>query len=204
MRTRLPLTALAAATLVLVTACSAPSGPGTTPSSASAPASADASTPAQDDAVLAGLGLAGLTGAEIVERLDASPDARPLAMTASVREDAVLVGDGTTEVAVPLEDGTFYVSIAPYVTGTHECYYHSLATCQGELAGEDVEVTITAADGTVLVDEAATTYANGFVGFWLPEDVEGTIEVRQGALVGSVPFSTTPGSPTCVTTLKMA
>ncbi len=203
MRTRLPLTLLAATTLALVTACSPATSPGQAASPA-APPSASAPVATQDDAVLAALGLDGLTGAQIVERLDASPEARPLAMTASVREDAVLVGDGTTEVAVPLEDGRFYVSIAPYVSGTHECYFHSLATCQGELAGEDVEVTITASDGTVLVDEAATTYANGFVGFWLPEDVEGTIEVRQGELAGSVPFSTTPGSPTCVTTLKMA
>ena len=84
-----------------------------------------------------------------------------------------------------------------------ECYFHSLATCQGELVDEPVEVTITDADGVVLVEESATTYSNGFVGYWLPEDVEGTIEITQGDLSGNVPFSTTEGSPTCVTTLQL-
>jgi len=95
------------------------------------------------------------------------------------------------------------VSIAPYIETTHECYFHSLATCQGELVDEPVDVRITDADGAVLVEESATTYANGFVGYWLPEDVEGTIEITQGDLSGNVPFSTTEGSPTCVTTLQL-
>ncbi|NCT92717.1 hypothetical protein GXB85_17425 [Cellulomonas sp. APG4] len=156
-----------------------------------------------DDDVLADLGLDGLTGQEIVTRLDASPESRPLDFTASVREDEVLVGDGTTEVAVPLDDGQFYVSISPYIETTHECYFHSLAGCQGELVDEPVEVMITDADGAVLVEENAMTYSNGFVGYWLPEDIEGTITVTQGDLSGSVPFSTTEGSPTCVTTLQL-
>lgn len=181
MRSRLRLATVVVAVSAVLTGCSA--------------------TP--DDDVLADLGLDGLTGQDIVARLDASAESRPLDLTASVREDEVLVGDGTTEVAVPLDDSQFYVSIAPYVEITHECYFHSLATCQGELVEEPVDVRITAADGEVLVDESTTTYVNGFVGFWLPEDVEGTIEVTQGDLGGRVPFSTTEGSPTCVTTLKL-
>jgi hypothetical protein len=161
------------------------------------------SSPTSDGDVLADLGFSGMTGEEIVTRLDASADSRPLEFTASVREDQVLLGDGTTEVAVPLEDGQFYVSVAPFVETTHECFFHSLATCQGELVDTPVEVRITDADGDVLVEESATTHANGFVGYWLPEDVDGTIEVRHGDLVGSVPFSTTEGSPTCLTILQL-
>ena len=80
--------------------------------------------------------------------------------------------------AAALPEDQFYVSIAPYVDQTHECYYHNLASCQGELVGEDLDVTITSDDGEVLVDETVTTYDNGFVGFWLPRDIEGTIEVE--------------------------
>ena len=160
-------------------------------------------TPSEDP-MLADLGLGGLTGPEIVARLDASTEARPLDFVASVREDAVLVGDGTKEVSVPLPDDEFYVSIAPFIENTHECFFHSLATCQGELTGEFVRVTITDADGDVLIEETATTYANGFVGYWLPRDIEGTIEISQGDLTGSIPFSTSEGSPTCVTTLQLA
>lgn len=157
-----------------------------------------------DDQVLAGLGLDGRTGQEIVEQLDASPDARPLAFAASVREDEVLISDGKTEVAVDLPADQQYVSIAPYVDQTHECYYHSLATCQGELTEAEVAVTITGADGEVLVDEVTQTYANGFVGFWVPRDVSGTIEVTYGDLTGSVPFTTFEGSATCITTLQVS
>lgn len=161
-----------------------------------------APTSAEDD-LLAQHDLDGLTGQEIVDQLDASDQARPLAFGASVREDAVLISDESTEVAVDLPDDVYYVSIAPWVEGTHECYYHSLATCQGELVDVPVAVTITDDDGTVLVDETATTYANGFVGFWLPRDISGTIEVAYEDYSGAVDFTTTDGSPTCVTTLQL-
>lgn len=149
-------------------------------------------------------GLDGLTGQEIVERLDASTDARPLPFSASVREENVILSDGTVEVSVPLPQDSYYVAVAPYLTSTHECYYHSLATCQGELTGEQVRITITGDDGTVLVDQTATTYTNGFVGFWLPRDIAGTIEVSFEDYTGTVPFSTSDGSPTCITTLQLA
>lgn len=170
---------------------------------ASAVLLAGCSATTSEDDVLADLGLDGLTGQEIVAQLDASTENRPLDFTASVREGEVLLGDGSTEIGLPFAKGQFYVSIAPYIQTTHECFFHSLATCQGELVDEPVEVTITDSDGAVLVDESATTHSNGFVGYWLPEGVEGTIEITQGDLSGSVPFSTTEGSPTCVTTLQL-
>lgn len=157
----------------------------------------------QDD-LLAEHDLDGLSGRQIVEQLDTSEEPRPLALGASVRENEVVLSDGSTEIAVDLPEDQQYVSIAPYVEQTHECYYHSLATCQGELTEAEVEVTITAEDGEVLVDEAVTTYANGFVGFWVPRDISGTIEVAYGDLTGSVPFTTTEGSATCITTLQVS
>lgn len=157
-----------------------------------------------DEDPLAAYGLAGLTGQEIVEQLDTSTEARPLAFGASVREDEVLLSDGSTETSVPLPEDVQYLSIAPYLTTTHDCYYHSLATCQGELVGQDVHVTITDDAGEVLVDETATTYTNGFVGFWVPRDVTGTITVTADGLTGAIPFTTEPGSPTCLTTLQLA
>lgn len=137
MRSRMLLTAAPASTIALLAGCASP-------------------TP--EDDVLAGLGLDGLTGQEIVTRLDASTESWPLDLTTSVREDAVQIGGGATDVTVPLADGTFYVSIAPFIHATHEYYFHSLASCQGELDEEAVEVRITNADGDVLVDERTTTY----------------------------------------------
>lgn len=156
------------------------------------------------DPLLAEYGLDGLSGQQIVEELEASTEQRPLRLGASVGEDELLLDDGTTEVTVPLPEDEFYLSVAPFVTQTHECFYHSLSGCQGELAGEDVAVTITDASGDVLVDEEMTTYTNGFVGFWLPREITGTIEVSADGYTGSAPFSTTDGSPTCITTLQLA
>lgn len=186
------LAALSLAALVALTGCSA--APTATTPAASASQAGD---------VLAAVGLAGLTGREIVETLDQDPTARPLPLTASVRYDEVIVGDGTAEVSVPIDGDQFYLSVAPYATQSHECYFHSLATCRGELAGTDVAVRIVDDAGTVLVDETTTTYANGFVGFWLPRDISGTVTMTVDGTTGSVPFATGPDDATCLTTLQL-
>ena len=64
-------------------------------------------------------------------------------------------------------------------------------------------MTITAADGEVLVDETLTTYDNGFGGFWLPRDIEGTINVEFDGKSVTAPIATGPEDPTCVTTLQL-
>lgn len=167
-------------------------------SACSAGSDADAADP-----LLVEHGLDGLSGEQIVEELEASTEQRPLRLGASVVEDELLLDDGAREVSVPLPEDKFYVSVAPFVTQTHDCFYHSLSGCQGELVGEDVAVTITDASGDVLVDEEVTTHTNGFVGFWLPREITGMIEVSHDNYEGSVSFSTTDGSPTCITTLQL-
>ncbi len=190
------LAALSLAALVALTGCSAQPA---APSNPSAPAAA----PANQD-VLASVGLAGLDGRQIVEKLDQDPAARPLNMKASVRPDHVVIGSAAGEVNVPIEgEDSFYLSIAPYATQTHECYFHSLATCRGEMVSKPVTVKIVDDAGTVLVDEQATTYANGFVGFWLPKDIKGTVTVTADGRTGSVPFATGPEDATCLTTLQV-
>ena len=63
----------------------------------------------------------------------------------------------------------------------------------------------TAEDGTVLVDEQTSTYAdNGFVGFWIPKDVAGTVVVTADGKRAETRFSSDPEGPTCLTTLQLA
>ena len=83
---------------------------------------------------------------------------------------------------------------------SHDCFYHSLKTCLGELDNEDIQVTIT---GEALVDEATTTFDNGFIGFWLPDDATGLIEVSYQGRTGTTEFSTTDDGATCVTDLRL-
>ncbi|MCM3662154.1 CueP family metal-binding protein [Georgenia satyanarayanai] len=150
-------------------------------------------------------GLDGMSGREIVDHLDRLGGAeRPADLMASVRPAELIVSDGTEELAVALPEDEFYLSVAPYVDSSHECFFHSLTTCQGELAEADIEVTFTTADGEVLLEETTTTFANGFAGFWLPRDVEGVLEVTHDGRSGQVLVATGEEDPTCLTTLQLS
>ncbi|MFW6186579.1 MAG: CueP family metal-binding protein [Actinomycetota bacterium] len=158
----------------------------------------------EQEALLREHGLAGASTQEVVERLDRTHDDREAGLAGSVTYDAVVLTDGGAEATLPMPEDRFYLAVAPWTTTTHECFFHSLSGCQGELAGEEFDVRITDGAGAVLVDDAVTSYANGFVGFWLPKDITGTIEVAAGAGSATSQFSTTEASPTCLTTMRLA
>lgn len=157
------------------------------------------------DTFLSTHGLAAMDAVEIIDHLDRQKvTERPTDLNASVRADELLLSSDDQEVVVDLPDNQTYVSIAPYLTSTHDCFYHSLTTCLGELDNEDIQVTITdEATGEVLVDEATTTFDNGFIGFWLPDDATGLIEVSYQGRTGTAEFSTADDGATCVTDLHL-
>lgn len=169
-------------------------------------AACSSADPQTEEAFLAEHDLAGMTAVEIIDHLDRlGGSERPSDLMASVRPDELLLSDEASEVALTMPEDRFYVSVAPYVNDTHDCFYHSLTTCTGELSGESVQVTIVdRATGDVLVDEETTTFANGFVGFWLPRDIEGTIKVEYDGKTGEADLSTRDDGATCVTTLQLA
>lgn len=185
-------------TFASLTACT------NSPDTAQPGASSAAASSAVTGSLLAAAGLEGKSGREIVAALDQEDARRPLPVMGSVRYDEVILSDGTTEQAIPIHGDEFYLSIAPYETTTHDCFYHNVGTCQGELTDEDIHVTITTDDGEVLVDEDATTYANGFVGFWIPKDVTGTIVVTKDGKTAESPFSSDAEGATCITTLPLS
>ena len=157
------------------------------------------------DTFLTTHGLAAMDAVEIIDHLDRQKvTERPTDLIASVRADELLLSSDDQEVVVDLPDNQTYVSVAPYITSTHDCFYHSLTTCLGELDNEDIQVTITdEATGEVLVDESTTTFDNGFIGFWLPDDATGLIEVSYQGRTGTTEFSTTDDGATCVTDLRL-
>ncbi|MDF2806809.1 MAG: hypothetical protein K0S43_1755 [Cellulosimicrobium sp.] len=162
--------------------------------------------PSALDALLDRHDLAGLTGRQVVDRLEGLETAdRPTDLVASVRATELVLADEAYETTVPLPEDAFYLSVAPFVDGTHECFYHSLTTCQGELADQPVSVTVVdAATGEVLVEEDTTLGANGFVGYWLPRDVDAELRVEHEGRVGTTTVSTGADDPTCLTTLQLA
>lgn len=170
---------------------------------ATGPDTAPAATGAQVE-FLDAHGLAGMDVTEIIDHLDRLGGAdRPTDLMASIRPDELVFSDGQQELAMAMPEDRFYLSVAPYVDQTHECFYHSLTTCQGELTDQDLDVRITDDDGEVLLKEEVTTFDNGFVGFWLPRDVQGTIEVSYDGLTGTAAFTTADEGATCLTTLQL-
>ncbi|MCG6566167.1 CueP family metal-binding protein [Tessaracoccus sp. ZS01] len=183
----------AAALLPVVAACSgAPAPVGTPTTSASA-----------ESDFLAEHNLDGRSVREIVTSLDATNDDRETGPYGSVRPGELVLSDDTgAEVTLPVDEG-FYLSVAPYLTQTHECYNHNLASCQGELAGQEIEVSIVTPEGEQLVDETVTTYDNGFAGFWLPAGIRATITVAHDGKSATQEISTGVEDPTCITTMQL-
>lgn len=182
--------------LALLSGCVAPLGPVTTPPDQVAVETADMDVRE----------LAALPVRELVHLLESAPlDARPQVM-ASVRPGEVLLGDvdGRQQLSVPVPAGEFYLSIAPYREHTHECYFHSLTTCTGELGQTPVQLTIIdTATGRVLVDESRTTYANGYVDVWLPTDITADVTIVSDGRTGTARIRTGSEDLTCLTSLQL-
>lgn len=169
----------------------------------SAPDAATPDTPGTD--LLASHNLTDMSAKEIVDTLDRmNVSDRPADLIASVQPNALVLTDNVTEVSLDMPDDVTYVSVAPFVSQTHECFYHSLTTCRGELSAQQIEVRfIDDATGNVILEETTTTFDNGFAGFWLPRNLSGTIEVTYDGKTGETPFSTANDAATCITTLQL-
>jgi len=192
---------VAVAAVLALTACSVP---------ASTPAG---NAQAEDlqlvrDAMMRDHGLDGLNAREIIDRLDALPTAeRPDDLMVSIRPNELTLSDAAQrEVTLAMPDDEFYVSIAPYDNQTHECYFHSLTTCTGEIQNSDVQVLVTnAASGEILVDKMRTTFDNGFVGLWLPRDIDVNVAIEYDGRSATTELSTSGDeAATCVTTMQLA
>ena len=159
------------------------------------------------DALLADYDLDGGDVIAVVDELDRMPlDERPEGLLASVRPDAVVFTAGERQAQLAMPDALVYVSVAPYATQTHDCYFHSLTTCVGELQNAEIELTLTDdASGAVLLEGTRTTFDNGFTGIWVPRGIHATLTVTHEGMTGTVPISTVEvDGPTCITTLRLA
>lgn len=194
------LVSLSAAFGMLVSGCSQTSQPGST---ATSQASATASNVATDSAI----DLAGMDAKTIVSTLDQLKlSEKPTDLMVSVRPQELLITDSQgTESSVEMPSDEFYLSIAPYLESTHECHFHSLTTCRGELANENVRITIVdSATGITIVDESATTYDNGFVGVWLPKGIDASLTVESNGKSARTDISTkADDDASCLTTLQL-
>lgn len=201
--------ALAAPAAVLLAAsvlagCGGDQDAAQAPQQAGQSQAAPSTAQADIDALLARHDLGEKDVPAIIETLETTDDDKEAGLVGSIRQDVLLLKDEEGEVAVPMPADRTYVSIAPYAQQTHECHWHNLATCQGEMTGADVRVTVTDDSGATLVDEETTTWDNGFVGVWLPRDVQGEVAIEADGKTATAPLATGAEDPTCVTTIQVA
>ncbi|WP_030174039.1 CueP family metal-binding protein [Spirillospora albida] len=190
-----------AASALLLAGCAA-----STDETATAPGTARSAPATGGPAPLAAYGLAGKSAVEVIDHLDRMGlQERPADLRASVRPGELVVSNGGAETGLDIPGDRFYLSVAPYVERTHDCFYHSLTTCKGELGGKEVQAKITDdATGRVLADGTRTTYANGFVGFWLPRDIKATLRITYAGRTAEKKITTDEKAPTCLTTLRLS
>lgn len=164
-------------------------------------------TQADKDVFLSAQNLAGLDARQIIDKLDTLPVAeRPSNLMASVRPDQlILIDENKQQVAMQIPEDQFYLSFAPFKTQTHECHFHSLTTCLGEMQNEEIKVTITdVKTGEKIIDKTMKTFDNGFVGVWLPRGIDATLNVEQGGKSATSTISTaTSEDATCLTTMQL-
>lgn len=182
--------------------------PGTAGQTATSPSDGERAGSSEADAsdFLSAHGLDGMDARGVVEHLEALPlEERPQDLMASVRPSQLLMSDAEgRELAMPIE-GDFYLSTAPFVEGTHECWFHSLTTCRGEMAEVDVEVSVTdATTGEVIHQGTERIHPNGFFGLWLPRGggYEMTCTV-DGASSTTVISTADEEDATCLTTMQL-
>lgn len=172
----------------------------------STPGGTGPSASAAED-VLRARGLDGLEGREIVDRLERLPLAeRPADLMAMVHPaELVLTGSDKREVTRPLPEDRFYLSVAPFMETTHECHFHSLTTCLGELRDRDVTIRLTEqGSAEPLKDETVTTQPNGFLGLWLPRGPEYRLICQVDGARGEAIIATADEQdPTCLTTVQL-
>lgn len=148
-------------------------------------------------------GLNGLSVEEIVYSLD-STKSDPGGLTSSITSEYLVLRDNSEEIKLALPKDKFYLSFAPYITQTHPCGTHSLSSCQGELVNQTVNVIITDGKGKEIINSDMTTMENGFVGVWLPRNMNATVEVLYDGLTAQTSFTTFSESNTCLTTLPLS
>ncbi|WP_435300396.1 CueP family metal-binding protein [Timonella sp. A28] len=199
------IVALACVGVLTLTACSTDTD---SSKDATTVQSSQASSDAKAQEILAAHDLSGKSAKEVIAALDAQAVAdRPSDLRASIRPTGLLLIDQDNgEATLPMPDDEFYLSIAPYVSQTHECHFHSLTTCRGELGNKDITLTIVDdATGKTLVEQTTQTFDNGFVGVWLPRDIDATVTVESEGKSATTQISTHGDEDaTCLTTMKLA
>lgn len=124
--------------------------------------------------------------------------------TASITAHELIIidQDGAKNI-YDLPEDEFFVSIAPFITQTHDCFDHSLTGCQGELVEETFDIYLEDQKGNVLINDSMESFANGFIDLWLPRNETFHITIVFGDKKVESQFSTFSEDGTCITTMQV-
>jgi len=160
-----------------------------------------------DQELLQEHGFADADAHEIIDRLEALPVAeRPQDLIASVTATSLQLQDNAERKAeLPLPEDQFYLSVAPFIETTHECAFHSLTTCRGELRSRELTVSIVdSSSGETFEEGPRTTHDNGFLGLWLPRGITAELTCTLEDYTGTASISTQAEDDlTCLTSLQL-
>jgi len=124
----------------------------------------------------------------------------------------LLIGTGVTQYLIlhvgqreerTLNYDVFYLSVGLYQNETHPCFTHDVFGCEAEFKGEEVTFHIKAQDSSYEIYGSGFTTAKGFLDLYLPKDQTYSAEFKVRNLNGSGVITTTQGSPSCITTIRV-
>lgn len=119
----------------------------------------------------------------IVELIDTlENDSYGSKVQASIGEDTLALNLEGEAYAFSIPNDFFYISFAPYINQTHECYTHSLTGCQGELIYKDMLIGIYDSKGNLIEEKTMNTGDDGFIGLYLDRFVQYQIKVSYQGL----------------------
>lgn len=149
-------------------------------------------------------GLSDLSVKEMVNKLDSVTNEKE-GLNASITGTTLSLYDNEKEYDFKLPTDEFYLSFAPYINEVHPCQTHNLVSCRGELFNKEFSVSIVKKDGTVITDQKVKSMNSGFIGIWLPRDIEATLTISYNGLSVTKSITTYAKSDTCITTpLKLS
>lgn len=155
--------------------------------------------PKGSDKILSQLNIETSDIKEIVTNLDQRID-EPSNIGARITGDKLYLYDNDKEYSLNLPEDSFFVSIAPYINEVHPCTIHNLVTCRGEVFNQTMKIRIVDENNQIILEEEKTTQDNGFIGLWLPKNMNATLSVEYDGLFVEYPISTYSESYTCITT----
>lgn len=112
---------------------------------------------------------------ELIEKLENNDF--PDELSASITEEQVLIyfKEDTYEIDIP--ENVLYISFAPYLTYTHDCFRHSLTGCQGELVNKDMLIKVYSQNEELIFSRQENTGDDGFIGLFLESNQTYKIEI---------------------------